>query len=338
MGLATALAFLLPAQSPETAAHNGGIVVQVQDGKLITGFDGELGAGGQIGDRAFSLLFPPSTLAIDVPSFLSLAAAPFGTEPLPQGAELHFDLLPMTIDGETSNLFYWDGLGASEADVTFGSLPQQGVTLTLFDPNFVATVADGAGQMMPGQVIDVTSTTNDNLRLHAHRFFLLDDGDDNEATTPPDGIYLMALQLRMEGLRASDPLYIVSAGFQNLTPSVVDALDNAALPWVEERADELVLDGDYDFNGIVDGSDFLQWQRNHNYDGPFPINDAYPDGDGDGVVNAPDLAIWEANFVESVAASPASGAVPEPASIALICLAIAAGISLTAVGRSGVRR
>ena len=57
-------------------------------------------------------------------------------------------------------------------------------------------------------------------------------------------------------------------------------------------------DGDFDCNGIVDGLDFLKWQRD----------------DG----SAASLALWEANYATPLVAAVAS--VPEPSSAALVML------------------
>jgi hypothetical protein len=62
-------------------------------------------------------------------------------------------------------------------------------------------------------------------------------------------------------------------------------------------------DGDFDFDGDVDGSDFLTWQR----------------GFG-GTLTAGDLATWESNFAtfsSSTLSSPALAGVPEPATTML---------------------
>jgi hypothetical protein len=55
--------------------------------------------------------------------------------------------------------------------------------------------------------------------------------------------------------------------------------------------------GDFDNNGVVDGNDFLKWQR----DGLSPA----------------DLALWQANY-GATGLSAATAAVPEPASVLLI--------------------
>ena len=63
-----------------------------------------------------------------------------------------------------------------------------------------------------------------------------------------------------------------------------------------------VNNGDFDGNGVVDGDDFVLWQRGGS---PNPLSQA-------------DLAIWEANY-GTTPLSAAVAAVPEPASWALVC-------------------
>lgn len=72
------------------------------------------------------------------------------------------------------------------------------------------------------------------------------------------------------------------------------------------------LEGDFNADGLVDGADFLKWQR---------------DGLSQG-----DLAKWKANFGSS-AGGPLAGAVPEPSS-ALIAVAALLGLGGIARGRS----
>ena len=78
-----------------------------------------------------------------------------------------------------------------------------------------------------------------------------------------------------------------------------------------------ILGGDYNFNGIVDGGDFLAWQR-----GQSPNFD--PDT---GEVSATDLATWEQEY-GNVSSLGAVAAVPEPTSAALL-LAISSTTLLT---------
>ncbi len=72
-----------------------------------------------------------------------------------------------------------------------------------------------------------------------------------------------------------------------------------------------VKPGDYDANGLVDGSDFLLWQRTLG-----STTELAADGDGSGAVDAEDLAIWRQHFGGSNAQQSAIAA-PEPASALL---------------------
>ncbi len=70
-------------------------------------------------------------------------------------------------------------------------------------------------------------------------------------------------------------------------------------------------DGDFDNDGDVDGADFLLWQRGGSPNGP----------------TAGDLAVWQSDYGTSPSASAVT-VVPEPGSIMLLGLALAAGILL----------
>lgn len=74
---------------------------------------------------------------------------------------------------------------------------------------------------------------------------------------------------------------------------------------------DLELDADADGNGQVDGTDFLKWQRGWGFDDATSVSDG--DFNFDGIVNGLDLAVWESQYS---AFSPAVAAilVPEPGS------------------------
>jgi len=71
-------------------------------------------------------------------------------------------------------------------------------------------------------------------------------------------------------------------------------------------------DGDFDGNGIVDGADFLIWQRGES---PLPLSNG-------------DLSIWEANFGVLPAPSAIDDAIPVPEPSTLCILLIAVGMSI----------
>jgi peptidyl-prolyl cis-trans isomerase A (cyclophilin A) len=75
-----------------------------------------------------------------------------------------------------------------------------------------------------------------------------------------------------------------------------------------------IPDGDADFDGDVDGTDLLYWQRGYG-----TISDMAADFNGDASVDELDLAIWESNLGMT---SPlgAISSVPEPTTLLLLCL------------------
>ncbi|WP_428306153.1 dockerin type I domain-containing protein [Lacipirellula sp.] len=83
-----------------------------------------------------------------------------------------------------------------------------------------------------------------------------------------------------------------------------------------------------DFNGdnIVDGKDFLIWQRGFGLTGQ--PNKSTGDANGDQNVDAADLAIWKTKFGGPPAADVAVAAVPEPAAFALAGVALLAGLAV----------
>ncbi|HMP08689.1 MAG TPA: PEP-CTERM sorting domain-containing protein, partial [Lacipirellulaceae bacterium] len=97
--------------------------------------------------------------------------------------------------------------------------------------------------------------------------------------------------------------------------------------WQVQYAPDAVLlsvqgleNADFDGNGVVDGADFLVWQRSLG-------SSTGADADYDGAVNAADLAIWQAQYAPA-GATAASATVPEPAACALLSAALAATASL----------
>jgi hypothetical protein len=95
---------------------------------------------------------------------------------------------------------------------------------------------------------------------------------------------------------------------------------------------EALADADFDNDNDVDGNDFLRWQRGLGTN--VGATNAQGDANGDGAVNAADLAAWKARFggTSSVAAV---AAVPEPASglLAAVGLALIPAVRRTQRGK-----
>jgi hypothetical protein len=73
----------------------------------------------------------------------------------------------------------------------------------------------------------------------------------------------------------------------------------------------------------VNAADFVVWRDSTGQTG----DNLAADGNGDGIVNEADNALWRANYGLSAASNPAGlqgAAVPEPGSIALLVFAVAA--------------
>ncbi len=325
--LATVAGVLLTFVAADAYAQHADVLVQVVDGRLATGSaDWESGQW-TLGRRVYPTEVD-SFAAVNNPGFNALVAnsysLPAGATALPGGVALGWDFLPMKIDGVLQNAFYWDGLGSTEQEVEFGGLPSPDYRLQLWANNIVGV--DGSPVVVPGAIIDNTSPDGS---LHTHHFFYIDSDVNSETiSTPVDGIYLLSMRMTMAGLDDSHPIYVVLG-----TPGSTFAALQAAETWLTNRVNDLAPDFNADFNDdfIVDGADFLIWQRN------LGATDALlsaGDADRDGIVGAGDLANWESEFglsldtfpgaVSTPPISPATYPVPEPSAALLAIIALVA--------------
>ncbi|HMO84200.1 MAG TPA: dockerin type I domain-containing protein, partial [Lacipirellulaceae bacterium] len=76
---------------------------------------------------------------------------------------------------------------------------------------------------------------------------------------------------------------------------------------------------DFNGDGLVDGQDFLIWQRGLGLAGQ--TSNANGDANGDMVVDAADLLVWQAAY-GGPPATAAAAAVPEPQALALAVAAL----------------
>ena len=83
---------------------------------------------------------------------------------------------------------------------------------------------------------------------------------------------------------------------------------------------ELVLLGDYNEDGVVDAADYTVWRDN--LGGP---GDSLPNHNDLGAIGNAHYATWRAHYGTSAPLTPPTSAgVPEPATLLLGCLALAA--------------
>jgi hypothetical protein len=295
------------------------VLIQASNGTLVTAGS----AAGQVilDQRTFMGEFD-SSFSTNNPGFNSLGAGnpnlPAGLESLPGGAGLGWDFWPMRIGNVASNLLYWDGVESdgvpalTDDDVRFGPPPALTYRFYMLNTGYYV---DGTNAVVPGGVIGATGSDGS---LHLHRYFSVNDGDGNPATDPAEGIYLVSLRLRMTGLDSSLPIYLLF-GTQNAS---VEALDNAAAHWVEDRTDTLVLLGDYNKNGAVEAADYTVWRNSIGQ-----IGIAGPaDGDADGAIGRADYTVWKNNYgksspsLEGRTTAVLSVTVPEPSSATVLVI------------------
>jgi hypothetical protein len=217
----------------------------------------------------------------------------------------------MNAGGITSNLLYWNGQGTTPNDVSFDLPPDPNVTLTLFGRNNVPAAVGADPTMIAGPTLEQTLAEGNILRLHGHRFFFLADNDGSTSTSPAAGVYLLAMHLRMDNFGVTEPFYILFSTL-GISPTIVD---NAAMPWVEDRQSTLVLAGDYNFDGSVNDLDYTVWQNQFGSSGPFPVSGTYADGTRNGTVNAADYTLWRDRLGATTAGFAAATAVPEPSAL-----------------------
>lgn len=333
--------FFFVSISAAVGAGSGGVLAQHVDvmvlqlqGRLATGRGDFQSGEWTLGQRVYSRDFD-SDFLVNNPGFNALgsgsALLPPGSQALPAVTNLSWDFLPMEIGEAKSNLFYWDGSetngqpGLTPDDVVFGAPPGPNYALTMFDRNSQPYTIHGSEQsVVSGGVIARTDASG---FIHQHNYFLLDDGSGYQGTPPATGIYLWALQVRMPGMQASLPFYMVFG-----TPdSSVEALNQAALPWIQQQLD---LAGDFDGDGRVDAGDYTLWRDTLDQTG----GGLAADGNEDQVVNADDFGVWFAHYgemaelrvaIDSGTAAVAvvdATAVPEPA--ALTCSILSAACLL----------
>lgn len=334
--LLLSIATLVGATRHASAQHFD-VLVQVVDGRLATGSADVFSDEWSLGRQVYSYEFD-SDYAVTDPGFNTLTATspsmPAGASALPGNSPLGWDFLPMKIDGSLANLFYWNGAGSSEEEVDFGALPGPDYKFELYGRTAAAGV-DGSPLVVPGNVIN---NTGSNGSLHTHRSFYLDSGNLNAVTTPDDGIYLASMRLKMPGLDSSQPIYFVFG-----TPGSTLAALQAAETWVTDRVTELAPDFNADFNDdfVVDGADFLIWQRNLGAQNALLSSG---DADRDGIVGPGDLDVWRDEFGLSLESYPgvasppltlASHAVPEPSAMLLSLIAL--GLSSSAFRSTPLR-
>lgn len=321
----------------QPAAAVDDVLLQTVDGAIVTGIVNDNTFVASLGHRVFRQQFLSNFRSAN-PGFVSLATGdvsmPPGAQGFPSNHDVSFDLLPMTIETVSSNLFYWDGTdlggdGLDLSDVRFVIPPV--VSWEVFDASFNAFAADGSDQLVSGGLIDQTSSDIDPFdgvdtgSIHRHLVLQLNDNDGNSGTSPAQGVYMISWQARSEGFETSEPFFFVLR-----TSAMSNTVRDLAAQWAEANIEMLTsppgLPGDYNDDGSVDAADYVFWRATFGQ-----IGENLPaDGDYSGEIDAGDYTVWTENFgaTDGPGAGSALAAVPEPAAWLLFVLGSAPIVAL----------
>ncbi len=94
-----------------------------------------------------------------------------------------------------------------------------------------------------------------------------------------------------------------------------------------------IVPGDFDYDGIVDGDDFLAWQRTLG-----STTSLAADGNDDGVVDQADLAIWQEHFGTGGATLATNSVVPEPEALLAATQTLLALLAIAHRRRAAIAR
>jgi hypothetical protein len=160
----------------------------------------------------------PPDYSRDEPGFFALSSMapgglfPSGASALPGNTDVAFSFNTFTVNGNSGNLFYWDGAGAVDFQ------PVSSFSMAL-NPAIVQTEAAGD--------------------LDFHPDFELDD----PSGTPANGVYLVSVSAQADGIGPSDPVYFVWLADATITSDLIaeeteeDIEAGLAFTYFEEAAE-----------------------------------------------------------------------------------------------------
>jgi hypothetical protein len=195
------------------SAQHFDVFVAEDDGKAVVGgysFDDDLIAETNIFEAEFEA--DAGSFVGEEPGFVSgdpdPGSMPAGWTPLAASAStfLGFDVV-LSLG---RNLSFWNGVGSSVDDVSFGGVPDAEIMEIVQTGCFTcqSIQVDGGSSPVLGFILDDTAAP-----VHDHpEFFLFgDDSATPDAVTP--GIYLLSMQATVTGLTTSDRFFVVFAAF-----------------------------------------------------------------------------------------------------------------------------
>lgn len=249
------------------------VLLQTLDGKIVTGVVDHDTFVGSLGQRVHRQQFlqVSSNFRSSNPGFVSFATGsanmPPGAAGFPANHDVSFDLVPMTIGQVVSNLFYWNGTdtngnGLDLTDVNF-TVPMD-TAWDVFDANFNVFTASGTDQIVPGGLIQRTSSDIGGTGSGSiHKHLVLQVRNTSISGPATEGVYTIAWQVRSVGFETSDPFFFVMR-----TPGMTNTARDLAADWIEAHLEMLTsppaLPGDFNLDGLVDAADYVAWRKTLN--------------------------------------------------------------------------
>ena len=214
-------------------------------------------------------------------------------------ARINWEYNVAGINGTTNNGRFFEGSGVSDTPASGGDVG-----------TVAAPFGDGPGGIIQG---DLTTAVSVKLSMEIVR---LEDGLVQVATFVND------VELLRDEIKTTDTGFGVIGppafsydyvGFRN-TADFDYVIDNFAVEIIGSNEPTPTNNADFNSDNVVDGRDFLIWQRGFGLTGETGKTNG--NANADTVVDGLDYAAWKAKFGGAPAAA-AGGAVPEPGAVVI---------------------
>lgn len=284
------------------------VMLQIQEGQLVTGF-ADLDSGSfSLGQRVYERDFLSNNFAAN-PGWFSLETGraelnPLSATGLPVGAGIDWNFLPMMAGTQMSNLLYWDGLDTNANGLDLDDVDFQPATQAEYkifgEGGTIGTT--GLDSEPIGGLLDVADSFDGSL--HSHRIMQLA----STGGAPAAGVYVIALENIVAGFDPTDPYFFVMR-----TATMSSEVLSLAGDWTSENIDTLLgntLPGDFNQDGTVDAADYTTWRADNGTEA--------------------DYLLWRANYgatstQAAIAQQCRAVTIPEPAACWLVGMSLIAG-------------
>jgi len=193
-------------------------------------------------------------------------------------------------------------------DAVAGSIP---VSLDLGQPfNLSVTVRNIANVVaaIGADELDYSLTASGNVAGSFLNQFVMALGAGNA--------HLVSLDTTSVGLKSGSITIISTSQAVQTTAAVQNGTITIPVSFL------VVLPGDYNGNGVVDGADYVLWRKSQ---GQSVTSGTGADGDRNGLIGAGDYAVWRSHYGQTASGVGAAASVPETTSLTLVLMGACLG-------------